>query len=88
VKLLVSERESGPLRRFLRGKTTISSQLLVTELGRYGQAENLPDADLDAVLDDTALEISDDIDGVVSYDNRLTDAARASGLTVERPGAG
>jgi uncharacterized protein len=41
---------------------------------------------LDAVHLATALELGDDLDGLVTYDDRLTDAAQAYGIAVTAPG--
>ncbi len=43
---------------------------------------------LDAIHLATALSIGDDLDGIVSYDARLSEAARRSGLPTLAPGAG
>ena len=40
---------------------------------------------LDALHLATAMEIGDDLEGVVAYDERLTDAARAASLVVLAP---
>lgn len=41
---------------------------------------------LDAVHLAAALELGDDLDGLVTYDDRLADAARFHGITVIAPG--
>jgi predicted nucleic acid-binding protein len=41
---------------------------------------------LDAVHLTAALELGDDLDGLVTYDDRLADAARFHGITVIAPG--
>lgn len=43
---------------------------------------------LDAVHLAAALELGDDLDGLVTYDDRLADAARFHGITVIAPGHG
>lgn len=40
---------------------------------------------LDAIHLASALDLGDDLDGIVTYDTRLADAARAQGLTVIAP---
>ena len=42
---------------------------------------------LDALHLSTALELGDDLDAVVTYDTRMTDAATSVGLQVVAPGA-
>lgn len=42
---------------------------------------------LDALHLSTALELGDDLDAVVTYDTRMTDAASSVGLQVVAPGA-
>jgi len=116
-KLLVRESETAALRRFLVGVRTVSSYLLVTELGRFAKAAGIGEDEVDRTLDRidlvvpstdtfdtarrlpgvirsldaihvaTALEVKDDLDGVVAYDTRLIEAAEAAELRVERPGA-
>lgn len=52
-------------------------------------ASRLPDPalrSLDAIHLATALSIGDDIDAVLTYDDRLAAAAASHGLTVARPG--
>jgi uncharacterized protein len=41
---------------------------------------------LDALHLAVAIQIGDDLDGLVTYDDRLRDAARAAGLVVQSPG--
>jgi uncharacterized protein len=41
---------------------------------------------LDAVHLAAALELGDDLDGIVTYDTRMADAARANGVAVAAPG--
>ncbi len=119
VKLVVAERGSTALRRWLasRDDWIFSSDLLRTELLRVTrraapeqmvQARAVLDAvtliavstevceraarldpevlrSLDALHLAAALEVGDDLEGVVTYDERLADGARALGIEVIAP---
>lgn len=119
-KRLRVEPESTYLKQFFRIQgdvQLVSSELLVTELGRVAlrqgpqapalaerlvgqvqlrsltrpllrQAGALGPAglrSLDAIHLATALELREDIDGLVTYDNRLAEAAMGHGLDVLTP---
>ena len=119
VKLVVAERESDPLRKWLtvEERDPVSSDLARTELLRavrrvaperlvrarlvldavtlvqagtsvFESAGRLdPDGlrSLDALHVATALELGDDLRGIVTYDERLAAAATANGIPVVAP---
>ena len=119
VKLVVEERGSKALRRWLAAVTTpiVSSDLLRTELfratrraapGQVQQARAVLDSvvlvtpstdvfehagilepdvlrSLDALHLAAALDLGDDLDGIVTYDDRLAAAAAALGIAVVAP---
>lgn len=120
VKLVVAERESAPLLRWLRAnhEPQVSSDLLRTELlqatrrgapGRMVRAREVLDSitllaltsdvferaaeleplslrTLDALHLAAALQLGDQLDGVVTYDERMAQAAAALGIVVRAPG--
>lgn len=64
-------------------------QLLDMSAAVVEKASRLPDPllrSLDAIHLATALLIGDDVDAVLTYDDRLATAATSHGLTVESPG--
>lgn len=119
VKLVMEERGSKPLRRWLTtaGVPIVSSDLLRTELLRatrrsapdqvqqarlvldsltlltiptalFENAATLqPDGlrSLDALHLAAALDLHDDLDGIITYDERLSEAAAALGIQVIAP---
>ena len=119
VKLVVAERGSTALRRWLAGRDgqVFSSDLLRTELLRATrrmapdqmvQARGVLDSvalltlstaiceraailepnvlrSLDALHLAAALEVGDDLEALVTYDERLTDSARTLGISVVAP---
>jgi len=76
VKLVVEERGSTALRRWLDGTVTpiVSSDLTRTVL-----------RNLDAIHLAVALDLGDDLDGIVTYDDRLAAAAEGLGVAVIAP---
>ena len=75
VKLVLHEPESQALIDFLDTRTGVeASELSIAEVGRAVR-RFVPDFD----------EI-EALDGIVTYDARLADAARAQGLRVVQPG--
>ena len=119
VKLVVEERGSAALRRWLVAavEPVISSDLLRTELlratrraapeqvrqarlvldslglltlstavfERAGDLEGELLRSLDAVHLAAALDLGDDLDGIVTYDERLAEAATSHGIEVIAP---
>lgn len=53
---------------------------------RAGELEPAIMRSLDALHIVAALELGDDLDGIVTYDDRMCDAAGAAGIAVHRPG--
>jgi predicted nucleic acid-binding protein len=121
VKLVVKEKESAALRRFLGEHTSdrlVTSALARTEVVRAVRAGGAavvararlqlsridqvalaadlldraatldPDTlrTLDAVHLSAALVVGGELQAIVTYDNRMAEASRALGLTVEAPG--
>ncbi len=121
VKLVVAERESAALRRWLarEGRHLVSSDLARTELMRTvrravpdravlarevlesvtllrlptevfeiaGRLEPTTMWSLDALHLAAALHLGDDLEGLLTYDDRLAAAAAAVGIAVVAPGA-
>lgn len=100
VKLVVAERESDALRDVLaRDPPTSSlvplaqrvvSQLTVIEVSEAirARAAALEPAELrspDAIQLATALELGDDLDAVITYDGRMSEAAASLALEVIAP---
>lgn len=119
VKLVVAERETRALRRWLRDeeRQPVSSDLTRTELMRAvrrgaparlvaarrvlegvttiapapstfdaaGRLEPVTLRSLDAIHLATALELGDDLEAFVGYDDRLLQAAEANGIPVLSP---
>jgi predicted nucleic acid-binding protein len=85
-------------RAVLRSETSIMprADLLLTRIGQIGitravleAASRLPDPrlrSLDAIHLATALRLREDLDTVVTYDNRLASGAEGQGLPVAMPG--
>jgi uncharacterized protein len=74
------------------GSAAVFDQMAVVELdGSIAErAAHVPPPllrALDAIHLATALELADDLDAFVTYDDRLAEAARAAGMTVASPGA-
>jgi uncharacterized protein len=119
VKLVVEERESGDLRRYLAGDSQLWSSLLarietVRAVRAYGAQyvadmrallEEMTLIDVDTDLLDSAAELGDEqlrsldaihlasvlvlgeeLEALVTYDRRMTVAARGLGLPVAHPG--
>ncbi|MCU0274526.1 MAG: type II toxin-antitoxin system VapC family toxin [Acidimicrobiales bacterium] len=121
VKLVVAERESAALLRWLArdGRQLVSSDLARTELMRTvrravpdravlarevlesvtllqlptevfeiaGRLEPATMRSLDALHLAAALHLGDDLEGLLTYDDRLATAAEAVGIPVVAPGA-
>lgn len=117
-KFLVDEAESLPLAAWADAPEMhlVATHLLETELRRFANRHNLPQADVSAIL--ARVDVHDlppslfreagllpgetlrsldalhlaaairlDVDGLVTYDVRLTEAAARVGLRVEAPAA-
>lgn len=117
IKLVIRERESAVLKRWLTGRRVVSSRIAEVEVSRGARRsgreprpsveELLGEIDLielddrvvsravrleppelrslDAIHLATALSITDDLDGFVTYDRQLGRAASAAGLPVATP---
>lgn len=90
-ELLRATRLSAP-ERMGRAREVLETLVLLTvPTAVFELAGSLePDLlrSLDAVHLAAALELGDDLEGVVAYDTRLTHAARANGIVVLAPGEG
>lgn len=92
--LLVVEARRGTLRRSPRRLPRLDIVLTRVEMIEMSptvieSASRLPDPmlrSLDAIHLATALLVRDDLDALVTYDDRLATAAASHGLTVESPG--
>jgi len=87
-ELLRAVRRAAP-DRALRARQVLDS-LILTEVtpSLFEQAGRLDPRDLrilDAIHLSAALDLGDDLDGMVSYDARLSHAARQAGVTVFSP---
>jgi predicted nucleic acid-binding protein len=81
VKLVVSEPESAALREFLKGHAArLSSGLAEVEVPRALRLRSL-----DAIHLATALSLGQDLAGIVTYDQRLAEAAIGADLEVWAP---
>lgn len=74
------------------GAREVLDSLILLSLGSeiFDQAGRLNPAELrslDALHLASALDLGDDLDGLVTYDHRLADAARSLGVQVYAPGA-
>ncbi len=81
-------RRAAP--RLVADAHRVVASLAVIEVGesiRMRAAQLDPESlrSLDAIHLATALEVGDELDGVITYDERLAAAAVASGLTVLAP---
>lgn len=92
--LLVVEARRGTLRRSPRRLPRLDIVLTRVEMIEMSpavieSASRLPDPmlrSLDAIHLATALIVRDELDAVLTYDDRLAAAAASHGLTVESPG--
>jgi len=85
VKLVIAEAESAALRTWLNRRELVASDLLRIELLRAVRHHD-PSSRLHAreVLE-VAISLGSDLEGVVAYDERMRQACRALGLSVESP---
>jgi predicted nucleic acid-binding protein len=90
-ELLRATRRGAP-HAMPRARAVLDSLTLMTvPAATFERAADLdPDLlrSLDAVHLAAALELGDDLDGLVTYDDRLADAARLHGITVIAPTVG
>jgi predicted nucleic acid-binding protein len=88
-ELLRATRRGAP-EHMPRARTVLDSIPLVTlaagTFERAAELEPLALRSLDALHLAAALELGDDLDGIVTYDERLADAARLHGIEVVAPG--
>ncbi len=88
-ELLRATRRGAP-HAMPRARAVLDSLTVLTvPTSTFERAADLgPDLlrSLDAVHLAAALELGDDLDGLVAYDDRLADAARFHGITVIAPG--
>ncbi|WP_022887521.1 type II toxin-antitoxin system VapC family toxin [Glaciibacter superstes] len=87
-ELLRAVRRGAP-DRILRAREVLDSLTLISlASSTFEEAGRLDPAvlrTLDAIHLASALELGDDLDGVVTYDERLAEAARANGIPVTSP---
>lgn len=87
-ELLRAVRRAAP-RRVLRARAVLDSITITTvPTSLFEQAGRLDPTglrSLDVIHLAAALDLGDDLDSLVSYDDRLAEAARANGITVTAP---
>lgn len=87
-ELLRSTRRAAP-EQMVQARTVLDSLMLLTLTTQvYERAALLgPDLlrSLDAMHLAAALEIGDELEGIVTYDRRMTDGAKALGISVVAP---
>lgn len=87
-ELLRAVRRGAP-DLVLQARAVLDSILLVTVTTSTFETAGLLDptilCTLDAVHIAAALELGDDLDGIITYDDRFADAARANGIAVLAP---
>jgi uncharacterized protein len=87
-EVLGTTRRAAP-DRMLAARAVLDSMTLLTIapaiFERAGLLDPAPLRSLDAIHLACALELGDDLEGMVTYDDRLADAATAHGLTVIAP---
>lgn len=87
-ELLRATRRAAPDRVVQARAVLDSITLLAVATSTFEAAGRLDPAilrTLDAIHITAALELGDDLDGIVTYDDRLADAARANGIAVITP---
>jgi predicted nucleic acid-binding protein len=89
-ELLRAVRRAAP-DRVVRAREVLESVTLIELSTQEFETAGLLDPTilrtLDALHIAAALLLGDDLDGMVTYDARLTDAAKANGIAVIAPGA-
>ena len=93
IEVLRAARRTTSSTRALRRADQVLAGLGLVELdgsirARAAEIEPKTLRTLDAIHVATALELSDDVTGFLTYDERQADAARRAGLTVSSPGIG
>lgn len=87
-ELLRAVRRAAP-DRVVTARTVLESITLVSVAASTFEAAGRLDPailrNLDAVHIAAALELGDDLDGIITYDNRLATAAQANGIAVVAP---
>jgi predicted nucleic acid-binding protein len=87
-ELLRAVRRALP-ERMERARTVLNSLTLLSistaTFEQAGRLDPLEMRSLDALHLAVALELGDDLDGLVTHDDRLADAARLHGIHVEAP---
>jgi predicted nucleic acid-binding protein len=88
-ELIRAVRRSGS-DRVVKAREVLDSLILVALAGSTFDAAGLLDSEIlrsvDAVHIAAALELGEDLDGMVTYDRRQASAARAQGIAVVAPG--
>ena len=88
-ELLRAVRRSDPTRTVL-ARHILDALILITPSQQTFDAAGLLEPavlrSLDALHLASALELADDLDGIVTYDDRMADAARNLGIAVLSPG--
>lgn len=88
-ELLRAVRRSDPTRTVL-ARHVLDALILITPSQQTFDAAGLLEPtvlrSLDALHLASALELADDLDGIVTYDDRMADAARNLGIAVLSPG--
>jgi len=92
VEVLRAVRRGNAAGAYQRAENLVSRVGLMTVdraiLGLAARLDPPGLQSLDAIHLATALSIGDDLGGIVSYDARLSEAARRSGIPTLAPGAG
>jgi len=92
VEVLRAVRRGNATEAYQRAENLVSRVgLVAVDRAVLGLAARLDPPglrSLDAIHLATALSIGDDLGGIVSYDARLSEAARRSGIPTLAPGAG
>lgn len=90
-ELMRAVRRGAP-NRIARAREVLDSlELIVLDTALFESAGRLdPEIlrSLDAIHLAAALELGDDLEGLLTYDNRLGAAARSQGVAVHAPGSG
>ena len=87
-ELLRATRRGAP-ERMVRARAVLDSITIITlrpeDFERAGELEPGPMRSLDALHLAAALALGDELDGIVTYDDRLADAAAVHGVEVIAP---
>ena len=87
-ELVRATRRAVPTR-LVRTRSVLESidimRLSTAVYERAGQIEPSPLRSLDALHLAAAMELGDELDGIVTYDERLVEAARANGIATVSP---